>query len=67
MSDPHQVEILSGQKKGEWVTFRGRTKDGKEASVDIHQKTLDGKTTHKETERLIKRSIYGVSRGEAKE
>ena len=63
MADPRpDIEITGAKKKGEWVTFEGRTPEGKKTEVDIHQKSLDEKGRNKSAEEaFIKRSLFGIS------
>lgn len=59
------VEITRESKREEWVTFEGRTKEGRKTSIDIHAKSLDG-MTRLDRDALVKRSLFGQAQQEGK-
>ena len=63
MSNPvGDTKVSDVTRKGDYYRVSGITSDGKRGQVDIPVSTLE-KLPHKDGEALMRRGIYGSSRG----
>jgi len=59
MANPREVEITEVSKRGEWYSVKGRTRDGRTASVDIPAASIEVMSREK-SEALMRRSVLGT-------